>query len=377
MRNTFKHSPFLVLGLLVVVIVLAAGYWGCSKTEDPVAPQDISGLTVFSAQNPQVQSVMAVQNRHTPSLMADPEVIGTATTLDDKGKPAVMVLVTTERAAKNIPATLDGVPVKLLHTEPIRAFKPVKPPPPPPDEDPQSRLERPIKLGCSGGNALDLANGYCCSGTLGSLITKAGKLYILSNSHVLAGDFASSPGDPDVAQIGDPINQPGLIEVGCYNYPADYVANLSSLSTLNTSANVDCAIAEIITGMVRTDGYILGIGTLSATTADAYVGMAVKKSGRTTGLTRATISGLNATINVGYEDECAGTAFVKTFYGQILVSQKSSKFLNSGDSGSLMVEDVDVNPRAVGLLYAGSSRTAVANPIDEVLSHFGASMVGQ
>jgi hypothetical protein len=224
---------------------------------------------------------------------------------------------------------------------------------------------------------LDLANGYCCSGTLGSLITKAGKYYILSNSHVLAGDFASSPGDPDVAEIGNPINQPGLIEVGCQNISNDYVATLSSLTTLNGGANVDAAIAEIIAGMVRTDGYILSIGTLSASTADAYVGMNVKKSGRTTGLTRATVSGLNATITVGYEDECAGTYFTKVFTGQILVAQKASKFLNSGDSGSLMVEDVDTNPRAVGLLFAGSRSTAIANPIDEVLSHFGANMVGQ
>ena len=41
-----------------------------------------------------------------------------------------------------------------------------------------------------------------------------------------------------------------------------------------------------------------------------------------------------------------------------------------------MVEDVAVNPRAVGLLYAGSSSIAVANPIDDVLAHFNVSMVG-
>jgi len=50
-----------------------------------------------------------------------------------------------------------------------------------------------------------------------------------------------------------------------------------------------------------------------------------------------------------------------------------------------MVEDVDINPRAVGLLYAGSDCSnplskrfgiAVANPIDEVLSYWGATMVG-
>ena len=41
-----------------------------------------------------------------------------------------------------------------------------------------------------------------------------------------------------------------------------------------------------------------------------------------------------------------------------------------------MVEDTTTNPRAVGLLFAGSSRLAVANPIDEVLSFMNASMVG-
>ena len=58
-------------------------------------------------------------------------------------------------------------------------------------------------------------------------------------------------------------------------------------------------------------------------------------------------------------------------------------FLVSGDSGSLMVQDVTTNPKAVGLLYAGSSQTAVANPIGSVLSWVSsvsggtAAMVGQ
>jgi hypothetical protein len=41
-----------------------------------------------------------------------------------------------------------------------------------------------------------------------------------------------------------------------------------------------------------------------------------------------------------------------------------------------MVEDVAANPRAVGLLYAGSSSVAIANPINDVLSYFGVTMVG-
>ena len=129
--------------------------------------------------------------------------------------------------------------------------------------------------------------------------------------------------------------------------------------------------------MVRSDGAILEIGTLSGATIAAFVNQAVKKSGRTTGLARAKVTGLNATVNITYENECAGgTAFTKTFTGQIVISNKRSKFLAGGDSGSLMVEDVSSNPRAVGLLYAGSSRTAIANPIADVLSFLGATMVG-
>jgi len=81
---------------------------------------------------------------------------------------------------------------------------------------------------------------------------------------------------------------------------------------------------------------------------------------------------------VAYDNECAGgAAFTKTFTGQIVVSNRGSKFLNAGDSGSLMVEDVATTPRAVGLLFAGSSTLAVANPIGEVLTFLNASMVGQ
>jgi hypothetical protein len=59
-----------------------------------------------------------------------------------------------------------------------------------------------------------------------------------------------------------------------------------------------------------------------------------------------------------------------------VVRNKGSRFLNSGDSGSLMVQDVATNARAVGLLFAGSSSTAIANPIGQVLSFLNATMVG-
>jgi hypothetical protein len=182
-----------------------------------------------------------------------------------------------------------------------------------------------------------------------------------------------------VSTIGDDVIQPGLIDVNCSAAGQQVVADLSSLSTIfppNSTPNVDCAIAQVRAGMVRTDGAILEIGVISHNTVAAFVGQAVKKSGRTTGLSRSSVSGLNATISVGYETECAGTSFTKTYTGQILITNRQSRFLNSGDSGSLMVEDVTTNPRAVGLLYAGSNTIAVANPINDVLSNLGATMVG-
>jgi len=91
-------------------------------------------------------------------------------------------------------------------------------------------------------------------------------------------------------------------------------------------------------------------------------------------LTTGKVAGLNATITVQYEDECAGTAYTTSFTGQILVSP--GKFLKSGDSGSLMVENKASNPRPIGLLYAGSSQVAIANPIQDVLNAFGVTMVG-
>lgn len=239
--------------------------------------------------------------------------------------------------------------------------------------DHTARQERPISLGTSGGSVVDLANGYCCSGTLGALVQDgSGNQYILSNAHVFAGDIVSG-GNSRSAAVGDPINQPGYIDVGCQDLAADYVATLSDWVPLG-SGTVDAAIAEVADGAVDPAGSILEIGTISSTTAAAYIDQAVKKSGRTSGLTKGKVAALNVDVSVQYSDECAGNYFVTSYSGQILVTP--GKFLKSGDSGSLMVENVGTDPQPVGLLYAGSKRVAVAHPIDEVLGALGVDFVG-
>lgn len=376
-RSAFPLFP--VLAALIVVVVFGATLAGCGKKTALVTGPESSAssgtsLLALKATPAELNAAIRVQESQTGALMRIQGVVGTAITADPSGHPAIMVLTESALGSARLPAVLGGYPVIEEVTGKIVAMKGGGG-----GVSHTAQQTPPIQLGTSGGAAGDLANGFCCGGTLGSLVHIGATQYILSNSHVLCGDVAPG-GNGTVSAIGDDIVQPGLIDKNCSSAGANIVADLSSLSTIyppNSTPNVDCAIAQVRSGMVRTDGAILEVGTLSATTLAPSVGLAVKKSGRTTGLTRSSISAINASVNVGYETECAGTSFTKSYTGQILITNRHSGFLNSGDSGSLLVEDVSTNPRTVGLCFAGSSSIAVANPIGPVLSQLGASMVGQ
>jgi hypothetical protein len=98
------------------------------------------------------------------------------------------------------------------------------------------------------------------------------------------------------------------------------------------------------------------------------IGMAVQKYGRTTGLTKGTVTAINAIVKVGYS---SGTA---RFVDQILITGTRGKFSNAGDSGSLIVTQSGNNP--VGLLFAGGANITIANPIDAVLTTFEVTIDG-
>jgi len=385
MKNPFLRSKWIVASLIAIISLCSVMYWtGCSEKQDasnPVTTNQQASLGKLSTADPAVRSVMAVQDKYTPGLMSDKNIVGTATGMTSDGKLAIFLYLKDSpagvkglRAPSSIPAALDGIPVVAKVTGEFRAMKG----PGGGGTSHTAKQTPPIQLGTSGGWRYDLANGYCCSGTLGSLIHIGTTQYVLSNYHVFWGDRVSG-GNSRVATAGDPVIQPGMVDISCNANNAQNVATLSGSGSL-PGANVDAGYAQVISGMVSSNGAILEVGTLSATTVSAFVGQGVKKSGRTTGLSRSSINGLNATISVQYDNECAGgVAFTKTFSGQIVVANAGSKFLNSGDSGSLMVEDISTNPHAVGLLYAGSSTDAIANPINDVLSWVGggAGMVGQ
>ena len=365
MRN--HNSLFrrlLRFGVVICSVVVSTFTWA----NPPEAVLDLNHANV--------KSVVEVQEAETAALMKTPDVLGTAVGLNDAGDVSLVVYVDKDskgasEVVRALPPRLRGVAVKVELTEKFTAYKGK----PGSGVSHKTKQTPPIQLGTSGGWRTDLANGYCCGGTLGSLVKVNGVQYILSNYHVFESDIVSG-GNGIVATTGDNIIQPGLIDVGCNAANAQNVGTLVKISSLPGS-NVDCSIAQVIPGMVNTNGAILEIGTLSSQTVGASLNQAVKKSGRTTGLTRSRVSGLNATISVAYDNECAGgAAFTKVYTGQIVIANSGSRFLNSGDSGSLMVEDITTGPRAVGLLYAGSSTSAIANPINEVLQYIGSTLGG-
>ena len=217
-------------------------------------------------------------------------------------------------------------------------------------------------FGVSGSNVNDITRAFCCGGTLGSLVTDGSTKYILSNNHVF--------GRSDQAAPGEDISQPGLIDNGCS--PATIVADFTLAFPLGS--NVDAAIAELRTGTMDGTGFIEDVGVPSSAVVAPTVGLAVAKSGRTTGFTTATVGSVNASVNVQYQKNCgSGKKFVISYTNQVVIN--SSTFSAGGDSGSLIVTN-DTNHNPVALLYAGSSSTTIANPASEVLSKLGTALGG-
>ena len=244
------------------------------------------------------------------------------------------------------------------------------------DDGPEHQVAqlRPIKLGTSGGNINDRSTLYCCSGTLGALVEGDGVQYILSNNHVLARS--------NLAEPGEGINQPGQIDQNCGQegivaHLSDFVVIRFKRGRVAPLNKVDAAIGLVVDGTVDANGAILDIGEVSSETVEAMPGQAVKKSGRTTGFTQGIVTDIGVTVDVGYSKECGGPANqIARFTNQIFIAGTGGAFSAGGDSGSLIVEDAAASPRAVGLLFAGSSTHTVANPIGAVLSAFSVTMPG-
>jgi hypothetical protein len=254
-----------------------------------------------------------------------------------------------------------------------------------------NRLQQggPIKLGSSGGNALDTNATSCCIGTLGSLLTRGGAFFILSNNHVLARSSVAANGE-QIMQAGAQACFPGEQVVATLTQQATLApAGTTQGRTGAAPSNVDAAIAQIASTTTSVDnvagvptGTILDLGAANGTSiADAPPSTTlavpstvlannttVAKSGRTSSLTCSNLLSVTTTVQVAYETSCGSgvTAFNAQFAGQVVVN--GGNFSASGDSGSLIVTADQARPLA--LLYGGNSNSTVGNPVQDIITAF-------
>jgi len=183
------------------------------------------------------------------------------------------------------------------------------------------------------------------------------KYYILSNNHVLA--------NVNAGPIGAPILQPGPFDGGVD--PADRIATLSRFINIQLTPAVqlpqqnnlvDCAVAEGQFHDLSRENYWNGYvrGWRRRAQVLQMVGQTVKKTGRTTNFTTGRITAVNATVDVNF-----GNGRVGRMKDQIITTNMSA----GGDSGSLVMTLDNV---AIGLLFAGSPTSMIANQIENVRS---------
>jgi hypothetical protein len=328
-----------------------------------------------------VQAVRAVLDQSRERLLSRAHVVATGVgykvTQGVKTNTLAIVCSVAEKVSlpqlprrDRVPSAIDGVPVDVVATGPFRAL--------------QTRTERhrPAPGGVSIGHR-DIT-----AGTLGCLVRRGGRVFILSNNHVLAngndagrGDAIIQPGPHDGGRVpGDQIadleayvpitflDEPSQCSfarglIGLLNAGARLIGSRTRYRSITIDAGdnlVDAAIAgPREPGLVK--GEILGIGTIAGLGSGA-LGMTIKKSGRTTGLTTGQIIQVDVTVNVEY-----GPGRVARFADQLMAGPMSQ----GGDSGSAVLDNSN---RLVGLLFAGSDNSTIINRIEHVFSALGLTL---
>jgi hypothetical protein len=269
-----------------------------------------------------------------------------------------------------IPPEIENIPTDVTPTGAISAL-----------QDPRGRF-RPAPGGVS------LGHPRITTGTLGCYVRKNGKTYILSNNHVIANSNDAMPGDlilqPGPADGGtDPADRLarltefipitfeeqtstcpfGESAAGFLNLLAAASGSTTRIRTVRISAEenlVDCALAEPLNASdIKNE--ILGIGNIAGIT-EGTLGLNIKKSGRTTGLTTGTIEQVDVSVRVNY-----GAGKTALFVDQLLAGSMSQ----GGDSGSAVLDEGN---NLLGLLFAGSQTTTIINRIQNVFQALQATL---
>lgn len=216
-----------------------------------------------------------------------------------------------------------------------------------------NRRAKPIQSGYSVGHVRITA------GTVGAIVKKGKKLFILSNSHVLA---LSGKGKP-----GDVVIFPGDADRGAKE--PQRVGTLHSFTPFQKGSDLvnvaDAALAAIDpTWIDQVDLSILQTSSPLGTITPKR-GMKVVKRGRTTGDTEGEVQDIHFSIVIPYP----GVGQVG-FRDQV----KCSRYTKSGDSGAIVVDKE--TGKIVGLHFAGSPAMSAFNPIADVMKALKFRFVG-
>ena len=301
----------------------------------------LASSPVFGGNGHGIENAKRAQGKVNQKVLSNKDVVGTAVGLSSDGNAVVRVF-TAKPGVAGIPKEQDGVKIVAQVTGPINALgRPSRPLLVPDTQSTTAWWPRPVPIGVSTGHPTITA------GTIGArVVDMHGNIYALSNNHVYA--------DENQVGIGDEVIQPGAYDGG--TAPADTIGTLSAFKDIvfSTSANnkIDAAIAlsslDDLGNATPSNGY----GTPKSEIVSATLNQTVQKYGRTTSLTtNGRITGINATLNIGYDSGIA------RFVDQIIVESRKPEYLQGGDSGSLLVVEGGPNDlKPVGLLYAGTSR---------------------
>jgi hypothetical protein len=252
---------------------------------------------------------------------------------------------------------------------------------------PQIRV--PASSGPVGGN-FDLHNGvYTCgssisvgncvsAGTLGCLVTDVnGQVFGLTNNHVTGGCGYS--------EVNVPIVAPGLFDVrpgGHDPFTLGHHANVAPWYTgipdnVDATGNIDAALFRIgnpgLVSSMQRNAY-----DTPTSVAAPVTGIAVRKAGRTTGVT----NGVIIAKSVGFEPVSMDVSQFKgtVYFHDVLIAQGTNGlyFADRGDSGSLVVS-VNNNGQleGVGLVFAVSADKSLTFiiPLNRILTAFGVTML--
>jgi hypothetical protein len=349
MSKRIFFKAFVIMAAFIAVLLIFSGV---------LLGQGPSNDAVF-------EHVKAIHDKHTAHLLEIEGVVGTAIGLDPNDQLSIKVFLVGPKVT-GIPRNLEGVPTQVVVTGKFRALaqrdNPLAKPAGSAKINPAGLFPRPVPIGVSTGNV-----GECLAGTIGCRVKDTlGNVYALSNNHVFALE--------NYAVVGSEISQPGLYDTGCSYDPYNVIGTLAAFEPIYfggySDNTIDAAIAFSSNANLGNATPSNGYGKPKSSAVEAYLNQKVQKYGRTTALTRGTVTGINANIWINYDSGLA------LFTGQIIV-QSGKPFIKAGDSGSLLVADPGRQP--VGLLYAGdaSGKYAIANRIAPVLSRFNVTVDGE